>query len=54
MAKTNYRQAKRSREESLKKRKQEKMLRKSNRGTAGESPTNAAPDVVDAADKVAP
>ncbi len=36
MATHNYRQAKRSREQSRKKRQQEKILRKVNRGAAGE------------------
>jgi len=55
MATRNYRQAKRSREESRKKRKQEKMLRKVNRGAAGEpvSVPDAGPDAVAATDEVA-
>jgi hypothetical protein len=57
MATRNYRQAKRSREETRKKRQQEKLLRKANRGAAGEpvSLPNAEPDAVAvaAADKVA-
>jgi len=56
MATRNYRQAKRSREESRKKRQQEKMLRKGNRSASVEPvpAPEAAPDVVDAADKLAP
>jgi hypothetical protein len=55
MATRNYRQAKRSREESRKKRQQEKMLRKVNRGAAGEpaSGTDPAPSAADDTNKVA-
>ena len=56
MAIRNYRQAKRSREESRKKRQQEKMLRKVNRGASVEpvSVPDPGPDAVNVADKVAP
>lgn len=56
MATRNYRQAKRSREDSRKKRQQEKMLRKVNRGAAGEpvSAPDPGPDAADTAHKVAP
>lgn len=55
MATRNYRQAKRSREESRKKRKQEKMLRKVNRGAAVEPVAVPEPgsDAVHAAEKPA-
>jgi hypothetical protein len=48
MATRNYRQAKRSREESRKKRKHEKLLRKANRGSPdgavpGSEPVEATP-----------
>jgi hypothetical protein len=52
MATRNYRQAKRSREESRKKRQQEKMLRKVSRGTAAEPVPESGPN--DPANKVAP
>jgi hypothetical protein len=56
MATRNYRQAKRSREESRKKRQQEKMLRKVNRGAVVEpvSDPDPVPEAADAAQKVAP
>lgn len=56
MATRNYRQAKRSREESRKKRQQEKMLRKVNRGAVVEpvSVPDPEPDVANAAEKRAP
>jgi hypothetical protein len=52
MAMRNYRQAKRSREESRKKRQQEKMARKVSRGTATEPVPESGP--IDPANKVAP
>jgi hypothetical protein len=52
MATRNYRQAKRSREESRKKRQQEKMARKVSRGTATEPVPESGP--IDPANKVAP
>lgn len=46
MAIRNYRQAKRNREETRKKKQQEKLLRKLNRGTAPEvAPESPAGDV---------
>jgi|KBSMisStandDraft_5_1062788.scaffolds.fasta_scaffold842213_1 hypothetical protein len=53
MAIRNYRQAKRSREESRKKRQQEKQLRKVNRGAPVEPVPDAGSNVVEAADKEA-
>lgn len=54
MATPNYRQAKRSREESRKKRQQQKMIRKSSRTVPAEPSPEAAPAIVDAAEKVTP
>jgi hypothetical protein len=52
MATRNYRQAKRSREESRKKRQQEKILRKVNRDAATAPAAPSEPnEVVDAATK---
>ncbi len=55
MATRNYRQAKRSREETRKKRQQAKMLRKVNRGAAGEPApgTDLGPNAVDGTNKAA-
>ena len=53
MVTRNYRLAKRSREESRKKRQQQKMLRKASRGTGDAVSPDAAPNAVDAADKAA-
>jgi len=52
MAMRNYRQAKRSREESRKKRQQEKLVRKANRGAATETVPATEPNALDAAAKV--
>ena len=53
MATRNYRQAKRSREESRKKRQQEKVLRKANRGVAGQPVPDPAANPADVIDKAA-
>jgi len=53
MATRNYRQAKRSREESRKKRQQEKLLRKVNRTAPIAPAPGSEPIPVDVADKVA-
>ena len=54
MATRNYRQAKRSREESRKKRQTEKMLRRVNRAAAAGPGPDTQPDAVAIADKPAP
>ena len=54
MAVRNYRLAKRSREESRKKRQQEKMLRKANRGVVDPVSPDSASNPVDATEKAVP